>query len=86
MTSKELCEWFSLGQSTISGKSKLIRDLFGMGYFDSKWCLPSKMLTNPMIWMVSVDGLIVDIRRTTFEVQKAAFEAGAIPFIPSCVA
>lgn len=36
ITSKELCEWFSFGQSTISGKSKTIRDLFDMGHFDPK--------------------------------------------------
>jgi hypothetical protein len=83
MTSKELCDWFSLGQSTISGKSKLIRDLFDMGHFDPTWCLPSKMMGNPLIWMVSIGGYIVDIRSAPYEVQVAAFEAGAIPFIPS---
>ena len=83
MTSKDLCEWFSLGQSTISGKSKTIRDLFNMGYFDPTWCLPSKMMDNPLIWMVSIGGYIVDIRRAPYEVQVTAYEAGVIPFIPN---
>lgn len=83
MTSKELCDWFSLGQSTISGKSKTIRDLFDMGHFDPNWCLPSKMMDNPLIWMVAFDGYIVDVRSAPYEMQVAAFEAGVIPFIPS---
>lgn len=83
MASKELCDWFALGQSTISGKSKAIRELFDMGHFDPAWCLPSKMEDNPLVWMVSLNGYIVDIRRAPYEFQAEAYEAGVIPFIPS---
>ncbi len=83
LTSKDLCDWFSLGQSTISGKSKMIRELFNMGHFDTNWCLPSKMMDNPLIWMVAFDGYIVDVRSAPYEMQVAAYEAGVIPFIPA---
>lgn len=80
---KNLCDWFSLGKSTLSGKSKTIRELFDMGNFDPKWCLPSKMMENPLIWMVAFDSYIVDVRSAPYEMQVAAFEAGVIPFIPA---
>ena len=82
ITSKEMCEWFGLGQSTVSGKSKTIRDMFKMSQLDPKWCLPSLLEKNPMVWMVSVDGYIIDIRTAPYDLQVAAFEAGVIPYIP----
>ena len=81
--SVQIDNWFSLGQSTISGKSKMIRELFDMGHFDTNWCLPSKMMDNPLIWMVAFDGYIVDVRSAPYEMQVAAYEAGVIPFIPA---
>jgi len=82
ISSKELCEWFQLGQSTISAKSKAIRDMFKMHPFDPKWCLPSKLDSNPMAWLVSINGFLIDIRRAPYELQAAAYEAGVIPYIP----
>jgi hypothetical protein len=82
ITSKEMCEWFGLGQSTISGKSKIIRDMFKMRQLDPKWCLPSRLEDNPMAWMISINGFIMDARTAPHEIQMAAFEAGAIPYIP----
>ena len=82
LTSKELCAWFDLGQNTISAKSKLIRSMFNIYQMDPNWCLPSKTLNNPYIWMVSFDGYIVDIRTAPYEMKLAALEAGVIPFIP----
>jgi len=82
LTSKNLCEWFDLGQSTIGAKSKSIRDMLKIHQMDPKWCLPSKVINNPLIWMVSFDGYIIDVRKAPYEMQVAALEAGVIPFIP----
>jgi hypothetical protein len=83
MTSAELCEWFVLGQSTISAKSKAIRDMFNMSQMDPQWCLPSKMDDNPMAWLISFNGYIVDVRNAPLEMQEAAYNAGVIPYIPN---
>lgn len=82
MTSGELCEWFGLGQSTVSSKSKAIRDMFKMNQLDPKWCLPSRLEQHPTAWLVSIDGYIFDVRESDYETQRIAFEAGAIPYIP----
>ena len=82
LSSKELCDWFSLGQSTIGGKSKAIRDMFKIYQLDPKWCLPSRLDANPMAWMISINGFILDARHVTRDIQEAAYKAGLIPYIP----
>lgn len=82
LSSKELCDWFNLGQSTIGGKSKAIRDMFKIYQLDPKWCLPSRLDANPMAWMISINGFILDARHVTRDIQEAAYKAGLIPYIP----
>jgi hypothetical protein len=79
----DLYRAFGIGQSTGQGKSKLVRDLLRMGQLDPEWTLPSRVADNPMVWMLMVDGMIVDIRRMPRELQEAAFAKGVIPYIPA---
>jgi len=44
--------------------------------------LPSKMDSNPLAWMITINGLIVDARGMPLSVQQIAFEKGLIPYIP----
>lgn len=81
VSSKELAAFFELAQSTISNKSKQIRDLLKMSYFDHKWTLPSKVGSSPLSWMISVNGFIVDARSLPIEVQQRAYEKGLIPYV-----
>jgi hypothetical protein len=78
----ELYQHFGVGQSTGQGKSKQIRDMMNMHQMDPNWCLPSKVDDNPMIWMISVNGFIVDARFAPREIQEEAFLKGIIPYIP----
>ncbi|MFA5019462.1 MAG: DUF6398 domain-containing protein [Methylobacter sp.] len=82
INSTELYKKFGVGQSTGQGKSKLVRDMLGMNQFDPSWMLPSKLDSSPLVWMLSVNGMIVDIRHMPREVQEIAFEKGLIPYIP----
>jgi hypothetical protein len=54
-----------------------------MGQLSPDWTLPSLLVNNPLVWMLEVNGLIVDIRQAPFELQQVAYEKGLIPFIPS---
>lgn len=80
--SSELYEWFAIAGSTGSGKSKQIRDLMKIHVFDPNWTLPSKMNRNPMVWMIKVNGLLVDVRYCEREIQEEAYRLGLIPFLP----
>jgi hypothetical protein len=76
-------EAFGIAESTGAAKLKEIRTMFRMRQFDPKWTLSSKMDDNPMVWMVSVNGFIMDIRAAPRELQVQAFEKGLIPYIPA---
>ena len=54
-----------------------------MYQMDPNWCLPSLVDQNPLIWMLEVNGLIMDVRHAPREVQEIAFEKGLIPYIPA---
>lgn len=49
---------------------------------DSHWTLPSRMNSNPIVWMILVNGIIVDACHVSREIQKEAFRRGMIPFLP----
>ncbi len=78
----EVYKHFGIGQSTGQGKSKQIRDMMNMSQMSPDWCLPSLIDDNPLIWMVSVNGFIMDIRNAPREIQVEAFEQGIIPYLP----
>lgn len=80
--SNELYEWFGISASTGSGKSKQIRDLLKIRQFDMKWTLPSIMESNPMVWMIQVNGFLVDARHCNEEIQIEAYRKGLIPYLP----
>jgi len=61
-------------------------DLFHIGLMDPEWTLPSRIDDNPMVWMISVNGLILDARYVPREIQEAAYRKGLIPYIPSTAA
>ena len=79
----ELYKHFGVGQSTGQGKSKQIRDMMKMSPMCPDWCLPSKIDDNPLIWMVSANGLIMDIRNAPRQIQVEAFNQGIIPYLPN---
>ena len=51
--------------------------------FDPRWVLPSLIGSNPLVWMAEVNGLLVDLRMMSREVQELAFAKGIIPYIPA---
>ena len=74
---------FDVAESTGQGKSQLIRKMLRIRQFDHRWTLPSMMDENPMVWMLEVNGFLMDIRHAPRELQEVAFEKGLIPYIPA---
>ena len=83
MSAAELCKAFGVSQSTGSAKAKVVKDVLGLFQLHPEWCLPSKLESNPLVWMLSVNGLMVDIRSMPREVQEIAYQKGLIPYIPA---
>jgi hypothetical protein len=57
----DIYSFFGVASSTGQGKS-------------SKWGLPSKFDSNPLIWMLTVNGMMVDVRHLPIEVQEVAYD------------
>jgi hypothetical protein len=74
---------FGVSGGTGQAKSKLVRDALKISQWDPDWCLPSKLGDNPMVWMVEVNGFIMDLRTAPRQLQAAAFAKGMIPYIPA---
>jgi hypothetical protein len=66
----------------MQAKSKQIRDLLGMYPLDPDWSIPSMVDKNPLIWMLEVNGFIIDVRQAPREIQEKAFRKGLIHSIP----
>jgi hypothetical protein len=47
-----------------------------------QWGLPSKFDSNPLIWMLTVNGMMVDIRQLPIDLQEAAYRKRLIPYVP----
>ena len=73
---------FGVAESTGQGKSKTIRKLLKIRQSDPRWTLPSRVDDNPLVWMLEIDGLLIDMRHAPRKLQEAAFERGLISYIP----
>jgi hypothetical protein len=78
----DISTFFAVAASTMQNKSKEIRDLLKIDYFSPEWTLPSKIESNSAVWLVQVNGFIVDIRSMPLDVQEVAFQKGLIPYVP----
>lgn len=73
---------FGVAESTGQGKAKAIRDLLKVRQFDFRWMLRHRIEECSPVWMIQVNGFIVDARRLRREVQEEAFRKGLIPYVP----
>ncbi len=78
----QIWEHFGLSASTMQAKSKQIRGLLGMSQLDPDWTLPSRVEQNPLVWMLEVNGWVVDVRSAPRTIQEEALRRGLIPYIP----
>jgi hypothetical protein len=83
MTMADLCKAFGVGQSTASAKANIILRSLQTHQLDPKWSLSSLLDMNPLVWMVEINGILIDLRDMPREVQETAYSKGVIPYIPA---
>ncbi len=83
MSAEELCRAFGVSKSSCANKAGQIRKMFKMSQMDPEWTLPSLLEENPLVWLLEVNGMIVDVRYMPREVQELAYKKGLIPYIPA---
>lgn len=74
---------FGISESSGAAKLAAIRKMLRIHRLDPNWTLPSRLDDNPMAWMLTVNGFVVDVRHAPREVQEIAFNKGLIPYIPA---
>jgi hypothetical protein len=82
-TAHELCAFFGISQSNAALRARQLRTLFHLSPMNWEWTLPSRMAKNPLVWMIQVNGVILDVRMAPREVQELAFAKGLIPYLPT---
>ena len=82
MTGDDLSALTGVPKSTLANKAKLIRDVLRIGPFEPELCRRELIESNPMAWMISVNGFLVDARTMPPEVQTEARRRGLIPDLP----
>ncbi len=75
-------EFFGVAAGTGQNKSKEIQKLLDIHFGAWQWQLPERIANNSLVWMVRVNGFIVDIRKMPRSAQEQAFQMGLIPFVP----
>jgi len=83
MKSTEIAEGIGVSVATMQAKAKVIREGLDLVPFHPGWSLPSRLDKNPLVWMLEVNGFLIDIRMAPREAQVAAYERGLIPYIPA---
>lgn len=82
-TAKELAAAFDVAASTSSAKAAEIRKMLKIRYDNAEWCLRSRVDDNPMLWLVSLNGLPIDARSLPLPLQEVCFEQKLIPYVPA---
>lgn len=82
LSAAELCSSFGVSQSSVSTKASRIMKMMGMFPLDPRWCLPSLIPNNPLMWLIEVDGFLLDARDAPRGIQEEAFRKGLIPYLP----
>jgi hypothetical protein len=83
ISSAELAGAFGVGTSTAAAKAAEVRKYLQIRPMDPRWCVASMIASNPLVWMLSIDGFVVDIRHAPLKQQREAFAKGLIPFVPA---
>ena len=79
----DLCAFF--GVSPSAGSAKVASDHAALRHRSAGSALDGSnpLVENPLVWMISVNGVIVDMRMMPRELQERAYELGLIPFVPA---
>lgn len=70
-------EFFETKMTTVTSKSRVIRDMLNIGYFDRDFSTQDSLGSNPFNNFVMVDGLIVPMETLPIELQEEVRQARA---------
>ena len=78
----DIYSFFGVASSTGQGKSKQIREWLKIHPFSFQWVLQSRADSNPALWMLEINGMMVDVRQLPIDLQEVVYRKGMIPHVP----
>jgi len=83
LSADKLSDLVRVPKSTMAGKAKRIRDAVRLDApMDPEFYRAELLADHPLVWLVEVNGLIVDARMLPIELQVEAQRLGLIPNLP----
>ena len=79
VTADQLSEAFGVAKNTMAAKARQVRDLLRISPLSIEFQRADVVAQNPMVWIISVNGLAVDARYVPLDIQEEAFDCGLIP-------
>jgi hypothetical protein len=83
MKAEEIAQGFGISPATMYAKNSEIWSGLDLMQLDPDFTIASRADRNPLIWMLKVNGVMMDIRYAPRGAQVVAFEQGLIPYIPA---
>jgi hypothetical protein len=75
----ELAERIGVVKSTMANKCARIRSLLGLSWYEPELTRRGLLENNPLVWMVTMNGIVVDARTLPDDIQDEARRRGLIP-------
>jgi hypothetical protein len=78
----DIAAHFGIGNGTTVARSKVIQRALGLFQLDPRYCRRSLIKDNPYVWFIQMpNGILIDARTQSREVQEVLVDAGMIPFV-----
>jgi len=83
LRTEELARLWGVKQTTMTNKGRLIMDSLRIGLMDPEFSRRDMIARNPMVWLLQIDGLLVDARDLPEVWQVELCRHGLIPYVPA---
>ena len=79
---EQLSTLLEVKKTTMANKGRMVRDLLNITMFNTDFLVQGGPGTNPLIWYIEANGLLLDARRLSVETQEILVQKGLIPYAP----
>lgn len=83
VTADQLSEAFGVVKSTMGKKARQVGDLLQISPYSLEFQRADVAEQNPLVWMIELNGLVVDARHVPLAIQMEACRRGFIPYVPA---
>ncbi|HEV7280273.1 MAG TPA: DUF6398 domain-containing protein [Pirellulaceae bacterium] len=83
MNPDDVAKGYGVSSATMYAKGRIVWDGLDLMPFHPSFTVASLAERNLLIWMLTVNGRLMDIRDAPRDAQVVAYERGLIPYIPA---